>query len=55
MRIFRKSKKKSSCCNIQFEEFNNDEKSNETSECSKVNIEEVKPKSTKTVRIDNRK
>ena len=29
MRIFRKSKKKSSCCKIQFEEFNNDEKSNE--------------------------
>lgn len=47
MRIFRKSKKKSSCCKIQFEEFNNDEKSNETSECSKVNTKEVKPKPTK--------
>jgi hypothetical protein len=50
MGLFGKSKKESSCCNVQFEEIKEDE--NKKTSCCDIKIEEVKEEKA-TTETDN--
>ncbi len=47
MKFFKKSKRETSCCNVQFEEVKNENPQKKNNSCCDVKIEEVKPEKDK--------